>query len=148
MAKSDTYSGKDVVEIDGRHLTGFADGDVAVLSFPNQKISKFSGDDGNTITVANAAGTQAQLQLRILQNSRDYQYLKMRMAQQDYDLASMLKLTGRFTKITGDELGNITKDTVNCYGGNFTNGVQFTKGTNGNVEENVAIFTILFSRSE
>jgi hypothetical protein len=148
MAKNDTYSGNDTVEIDGRHLTDFADGDVAVLSYPNQKISKFSGDDENTITVANTAGNQVQLQLRLLQNSRDYQYLKLRMAQQDYDLVSMLKLTGSFTKITGDETGNVNKDTINCYGGNFLNGVQFTKGKSGNVEVAVAVFTILFSRGE
>jgi hypothetical protein len=148
MSRIDTYSGNDVIEIDDRLITDFADGDVAVLTFPNQKISKFSGDEGNTITVENANGRQAQLQLRILQNSRDYQYLKLRMSQQDADLVSMAKLTARFTKITGDENGKTTKDVVSCYGGNFVNNVQLTKGKNGNVEAGVAIFAILFSRAE
>jgi hypothetical protein len=148
MSKQDVYSGSDIIEIDDRLLTDFADGDVATLTFPNQKITKFSGDEGNTITVENANGTQAQLQLRILQNSRDYQYLKLRMAQQDADIVSMKKLTARFTKVTGNENGKLTKDTISCYGGNFLNNVQFIKGKNGNVEAAVAVFTILFSRSE
>jgi hypothetical protein len=148
MSGQDTYSGNDIIEIDDRLITDFADGDVAQLTYPNQKISKFSGDEGNTITVENASGRQAQLQLRILQNSRDYQYLKLRVSQQDADLVSMAKLTAKFTKITGDDAGKVSKDVVNCYGGNFLNGIQFTKGKNGNVEVAVAIFTILFSRAE
>jgi hypothetical protein len=148
MSNRDVYTGTDLIEVDNLVLTDFADGDVAVLTFPNQKISKISGDNGNTITVENASGRQAQLQLRILQNSSDYKYLKSRMSQQDADLISMVKLTAKFTKITGDDKGKVSKDTVSCYGGNFTNNVQFTKGKNGNAEVGVAVFTILFSRSE
>jgi hypothetical protein len=146
MANVDVYSGSDILEIDDRLITDFGDGDVAVLSFPNQKISKFSGDSGNTITVENAGGNQAQLVLRILQNSSDYRYLMLRMSQQDADLVSMVKLTARLTKVSGDSRGNVTKSVIICDGGNFQNGVNYTKGKNGNVEVAVALFTIIFSR--
>jgi hypothetical protein len=145
---SDVYSGNDTIEIDGKLIADFADGDVAVLSYPNQKISKISGDNGNTITVENASGRQAQLQLRILNNSKDFQYLQLRMSQQDTDLVSFASVKAVFTKITGDGNGKANKTVVSCFGGNFVNGIQLTKGKSGNVEVGVAVFTLLFSRSE
>ncbi|GHU26628.1 hypothetical protein FACS1894152_1650 [Bacilli bacterium] len=86
MANLDTYTGNDVVEIDDRLMTDFADGDVAVLTYPNQKIAKISGDNGNVITSPLAGGDQAQMVLRVLINSSDDKYLKLRSSQQDADI--------------------------------------------------------------
>jgi hypothetical protein len=62
-------SGSDTIIINTRIMSDLADGDVAVLEFPNNMAEVKTGKNGNSIYALNESGKNAELTLRVIRGS-------------------------------------------------------------------------------
>lgn len=140
-------SGNDVVKINSKILADFADGDVAVLTFPNELAALKTGKNGNTIYALNETGKQAELVLRLVKGSSDDKYLSSLLSSQKNNFSSFILLNGELVKRLGDGAGNIVSDTYIMSGGVFTKEVEAKSNVEGDTAQSVSTYTIRFSRS-
>lgn len=140
-------SGNDVVKINSKILADFADGDVAVLTFPNELAALKTGKNGNTIYALNETGKQAELVLRLVKGSSDDKYLSSLLSSQKNNFSSFILLNGELVKRLGDGAGNIVSDTYIMSGGVFTKEVEAKSNIEGDTNQSVSVYTIRFSRS-
>ena len=147
MGLSLSLTGNDTLKLRDRVFADFADGDCAVLTFPNDIAALKTGKDGNTIYALNETGRQAELVLRILRGSSDDKFLQNLLAAQKNDFSGFVTLEGELVKRVGDGKGNITNDTYLVTGGVFTKNVEVTSNAEGNTDQSVAIYTIHFGNN-
>ena len=140
-------SGNDVVKINSKILADFADGDIAVLTFPNELAALKTGKNGNTIYALNETGKQAELVLRLVKGSSDDKYLSSLLSSQKNNFSSFILLNGELVKRLGDGAGNIVSDTYIMSGGVFTKEVEAKSNVEGDTAQSVSTYTIRFSRS-
>lgn len=140
-------SGNDTLVIDGRVLQDVADGNVGYLTFPNSVAAIKTGKNGNSLYALNTTGYQANLKLRILRGSPDDKFFLGRYNQQQNNFAAMVLMQGSFVKQLGDGAGNIFYDTYTCIGGIFVKPQEVLSNPEGNTEQNVTIYEIMFSNT-
>lgn len=143
-----SLTGNDTIQIAGRVLTDFADGDVARLSFPNDLIAVKNGKNGNAIFNLNAMGEQADLELRVLRASGDDSFLNALLVRMTQDLPTFVLMSGYFVKRVGNGIGRISADTYICGGGVFVRKVDVSENVEGATDPAVAIYRIKFSNSD
>lgn len=138
-------SGDDTLILNNRILTDFADQDCAVLTFPNKIAAAKTGKNGNTIYSMNQMGKQAELSMRIIRASADDKFLNNLLSQQQGNFSGFPLLIGSFIKNIGDGQGNVAKDTYQTSGGIFLEIPMAKTNTEGQEEQSVAIYKLLFS---
>jgi len=145
---SSSLTGNDTIQIAGRTLVNFGDGDVAKLTFPNDIVGIKVGKNGNSIFNINATGQLAELELRVLRGSDDDSFLNALIIQMTQDLPSFVLMAGYFVKRLGDGNGNISNDTYILNGGVFSKKVEVTENVEGATDPALSIYRLKFSNSD
>lgn len=140
-------SGNDSIVINGRVFSDLADGDVAVLDFPNEIAQVKTGKNGNAIYGLNQSGKQAELKLRLIRGASDDQFMNSLLSSQQANFAGFPLMIGEFIKKIGDGAGNITSDTYITSGGVFSKQVQAKSNVEGDSTQSVAEYTLRFSNA-
>jgi len=140
-------SSNDTIKINNKILADFADGDIGVLTFPNELASIKTGKNGNSIYAINETGRQSELVLRLIRGSADDKYMASQLSAQKNNFAGFILLTGEFIKRVGDGTGNIVSDTYILSGGIFTKEVEAKSNVEGDTAQSVSVYTIKFSNA-
>jgi len=140
-------TGKDTIKINDRIFNDQADQDAGVLSFPNDIAAVKTGKNGNSMYAFNYSGNQCEVTLRVLRGSSDDKFLNNLLALWKNNPAGFTLMNGVFVKNVGDGLGNITPDTYIMNGGVFKRNVDVKENTEGDTEQAVAIYTLVFSNA-
>ncbi len=136
-------SGKDSLQIDGRIITDFADGDNSKFTFPNDigmmKVSK----NQNAIYAQNATGMVVDGEIRLIRGSADDRFMNARLQEWINDPANFILLAVIFTKRIGDGQGTLISDVYQMNGGVFKKNVEAKSNAEGDTEQSVSIYTIM-----
>lgn len=138
-------TGDDVITINDRVFSDFAEGAVAVLEFPNDLTTTNVGKNGNAIITLNEMGKMATLTLRLLAGSEDDIYLNSQLALLKQGLPYFPLMFGQFVKILGDGSGSIKKSTFSLINGVPLNQPGTSEDKSGAVDQAVSIWTINFT---
>lgn len=137
-------AGKDVIIINGQVLTGHADADAIKLDFATpigqMKVSK----DGNSIYSLQSSGIIAKLTLRLIRASFDDVTLNGLLQQWLADPSTFVLMSGSYVKRVGDGKGNVTNEVYQLAGGIFEMIPSAVSNMDGNTEQSVTIYTLLF----
>lgn len=137
-------TGKDTIQVAGRNLRDFADGDVGKLTFDNDIVGMKTGKNGNTIANGNTMGGQGKLELRLLRGSADDSALSQLLTSQLADLPSFPAMEGYFVKRIGDGAGGVQNDTYLGQFGLFTKIPDAAENVEGATDPAVVIHRITF----
>ena len=140
-------TGKDTIKINGRILNDLADGDCANLTHPNDAMVAKTGKNGNSLFAYNQTGKQVELVLRVLRASPDDKFLNGLKAAMDLNPPGFVLMDGEFTKNIGNGRGVITGDTYSCEGGAFKRGVDVKENQEGDTEQAVEVWTLIFTNA-
>lgn len=141
-------TGNDTIQIGGRVLKNFGDGDVAKLSFPNDLVAVKTGKNGNSIFNLMGSGQQSEVEIRVLRGSSDDAFLNQQLNTMRADLPSFSLLPGYFVKRIGDGKGNVTFDTYLLSGGVFTKIPEASENTEGATDPALAIYRLKFANAK
>jgi len=137
-------AGKDVIIIDGEVISALADADAIKLDFSTpigvMKVSK----DGNAIYAMQYSGQVVKVTLRLVRGSADDQLLNSRLQDWIAAPADFELMTGSFIKRIGDGKGNILSEVYQIAGGIFDTIPSTKMNTEGDVEQSVTEYTMLF----
>ncbi len=143
-----SLTGQDFVQIDDRILNDLADQDAVTMDPPNDLAAVKSGKNGNLIFALNETGRQMTATLRVLLGSADDKFLNSRLQEMKNNFSSFILLTGIFTKRSGDGLGNISTKVYQASGGVFQRQVPAKTSAEGDTEQSVAVYTIIFGNND
>lgn len=142
-----SLTGADVLKLDDRLLSNFADGTVANIEFPNNVVEAKKGKDGSALYAFNTTGFTANVTLRIVLGSPDDKYVNSRFQEYRLDPAAFLLIGGVFTKRSGDGAGNIVNTIYRMGGGVIQSLPNTQSNVEGETEQAVAIWNIVFTNS-
>ena len=152
MGDSVSLTGKDTTVIGPengeRVLSNFANGDVVNIDLPNDLIGMITGKNGATIIALNETGKNATVTLRVLLGSSDDKFLNSERKKFLRDPAAYELLNGEFTKRVGDGKGNVTSVIYKMGGGVISKIPVVKENKEGDVEQSVAIHTIMYANTE
>ncbi len=143
-----SLTGQDFVQIDDRILNDLADQDAVTFDPPNDLAAVKSGKNGNLIFALNETGRQMTATLRVLLGSADDKFLNSRLQEMKNNFSSFILLTGIFTKRSGDGLGKISTKVYQASGGVFQRQVPAKTSAEGDTEQSVAVYTIIFGNND
>ena len=141
-------SGKDTLLLDTRILQDLADGDTAVLEFPNDSVSMKKGKNGNALYAFNSTGKTVNVTIRVVAGSADDKYLNSRYQEFLLDPPSFIFLEGEFVKRVGDGQGNITNIVYKMDGGVIMKPPGSKENVEVDTEQSVSIYTIGFANND
>ena len=141
-------TGKDTSIIDDRVLKDLGDGDVVSIDFPNNLVEGKVGKNGNVQYAYNATGSQAVATIRVLRGSPDDKFFNSKLIQYKQDPASFVLMESEFIKNVGDGKGNVTKDIYKFNGGIIQKYPVVTENVEGNTDQAICIWTILFANTD
>lgn len=141
-------TGNDTIQVGGRVLKNFGDGDVAKLSFPNDLVAVKTGKNGNSIFNLMGSGQQCEVELRVLRGSSDDAFLNQQLNAMRADLPSFSLLPGYFVKRIGDGKGNVTFDTYLLSGGVFTKIPEAAENTEGATDPALSIWRLKYANAK
>jgi hypothetical protein len=142
-----SLSGNDTLNVGGRVLTDFADGDFAELSFPNELMKVKTGKNGNSIFAFDSTGLQCDLKVRVIRGSSDDAYLNSIISRLKFDPARFVLVQGQLVKRIGDGQGNISHDSYLVGGGVPTKQVGGKSNAEGDTEQSVSIYEFKFTNT-
>lgn len=135
-------TGKDVFILDERVFSGFGDGDVVLVDFPNTLAEMKTGKNGNGVGAANSSGLNATITIKVLRGGSDDKWLNSRFNQFINDSVSFSMFSGSFVKRIGNGSGNVTDDIYKISGA-LPNKMPNTKdNTDGDVEQSQSIYVL------
>ena len=140
-------SGQDTVLLEGRVYTGLMDANTFDLTHPSDIANVKTGKNGNSIYAFNETGKTCEVKLRLVRGCSDDKFLNGRLEQYVADPAAFVLMSGTFVKKIGDGAGNITGDTYILSGGIPTRRVDGKMNTEGDTEQDVAIYTLKFTNA-
>lgn len=140
-------SGSDTIIINNRILSDLADGDVAVLEYPNNIADVKTGKNGNSIYALNETGKNAELTLRVIRGSADDKFLNALLTNQEQNFAGTVLMIGEFIKKIGDGAGGISADTYITSGGIFQKRVGAKSNVEGDTAQSVSEYKMKFSNA-
>lgn len=143
-----SLTGQDTAQIDGTILQTMADGNSFDVTFPNDLGTVKSGKNGNTIFAKNEMGRIAAVTLRVLVGGTDDKYLNSRLQQWINDPSTFSLLTGMFIKHIGDGAGNLQSKVYQCSQGIFKRQVEAKTSAEGDAEQSVAIYELVFGNCQ
>jgi hypothetical protein len=139
-----SLTGADVVTLNGRVFTDYANDDVAMLTFEADLVNTQPSKNGNVIYALNANGNKSTLKLNLLLGSPDDQYLNSLLASEQSDLSSFTLILGTFVKRVGDGQGNVTNVIYNTLGGVVDRFPDVKINAQGDVKQSVVEWKITF----
>lgn len=142
-----SMTGSDTLTINGEVLTDLADGDCVDLTYPNDIANAKTGKNGNTIYALNESGRQAQVVIRMIRGSDGDKFLNNLLEQQQANFAATVLMQGEFIKKLGDGTGTVGSDTYIISGGIFKKRIEAKMNVEGNTDQSIAIYTMLFSNA-
>ena len=142
-----SLTGEDTIQIDGRVLNDLADGDCAVLTYPNELAAVKASKNGNTVYAFNNMGRMVNCKIRVLVGSSDDKYLNSRLAQMIQDFSGWTLFTGSFCKRVGDGAGNMSTVVYQVTGGVCKKNVEAKTNADGDTEQSVAVYDIDFGNN-
>jgi hypothetical protein len=145
MAPTSAMSGQDTIMINDRTIADLADGDVLIITYPNDIASVKTGKNGNSLFAYNAAGKQSDVVLKLIRDSADDRYMNGLLSAQQANFAGFPAMYGEFIKQAGDTKGNINKDTYMLKGGVFTKAVEAKSNVEGDTEQSTSTYHIKFA---
>lgn len=143
-----SLTGQDTAQIDGIILSTLADGNPFDIAFPNELGTVKTGKNGNTIFAKNESGRQATATLRVLLGGTDDKYLNSRLQQWISDPSTFELLVGMFIKRVGDGTGNIESKVYQCSDGIFRRQVPARTSAEGDAEQSVAVYELVFGNCQ
>ena len=161
-AKNKAYLiGDDSIILNGRILSDFHAGTIASLDFPTSLCSIKKGKNGNTVYSFSKKGEQAELSLNIIRGSSDDLALNSLLLAQKLNPRFVVLLTGRIIRRVGtpggrgafiEELSTeqiaTSQDNYILSGGVFAGIPPISVNVDGEVEQNIAQYKILFATGE
>lgn len=141
-------NGNDTVILDARILKDLADGDTAVLDFPNDLAGVKVGKNGNTLFAFNSTGQTCTMTIRVVMGSDDDKYLNSRLQEFRNDPPSFILFKAELIKRVGDGEGNIVNNTYKVSGGIITKIPGAKENVEGDTEQTVAIYTLTFANTD
>lgn len=142
-----SLTGSDTIQINGRVFADVADGDCAVLEFPNDMAVLKPGKNGNVLYALDESGRQANFTLRLIRGSEDDKFLNSLLVQQMANFAGFVLMDGEFVKRIGDGVGNIQADTYIVSGGIFQKQVEAKSNQEGDTDQSVSIYQMIFANA-
>ena len=143
-----SLNGSDVININGTLQRDFADGDVGVLTLPNELVQMKPGKNGNTVIAFSATGQLGELTLRFIRGSFNDQYINAQYRAFVFDPASYVTMEAVVTKQIGDGNGNITSDSYNLTGGVIQSIPEVKSNVEGDTDQGVTIWKLRFAKVE
>lgn len=140
-----TITGADTITIYDRTFNNFASGDNAVLTFDADLVSMKTGKNENTIYSRNESGKNGKLVMRLMRGSSDDRFLQGKLAEILADFPSVQLAQGQFIKRLGDGQGNVFSDAYTLQGGVINRNVDGKENVEGDTEQGVAVYTIMFA---
>ena len=140
------YAGTDLLEFNGRILTDFADGDVAIITFPNELAAVKTGKNGNTVAVHNEMGREADLSLRVIKGSPDDKYLNTLVGYWQTRNDKFSPVSAVFTKMINVD-GGISNEVTSLIFGVPMKQVDTKENVEGDTEQAIAIYNFRFGDS-
>ncbi len=142
-----SITGDDTLILNDRVILDLADADSSTITFPNDLTTQKTGKDGNTLFAKNETGRNIEMVLRILRGSNDDKFLNSLLAKMKNDFTGFVLINGTFVKKVGDGKGAVTNDTYEIIGGAFKREVDAKENVEGDTEQAVSVYTLLFSRA-
>lgn len=139
--------GSDTLDFNGRLLTNLPDGDVCIVTYPNDLVTTKVGKNGNVIFALNETGRQAQVELRLLLGSPDDKYFNSLLLKQQRDFVSTVAITATLTKRVGDGSGNVGFATYFLSYGIISKQVEVKSNVEGDTEQGVAKYMMTFANA-
>lgn len=143
-----TLVGKDTITVGGRVLADFGHGEIGKITYPTELATVKTGKNGNTIYVQNASGFQAVLTLKLIRGSADDKYMQSQLTSVRSNPTTYVLLDAELTKNLGDGSGNVSNDAYILTGGMPTKQVEVSSNVEGDVEQALAEYTIVFASSD
>lgn len=144
MGGSVSLTGNDVLTLNGRVFTDFANNAIATLTFDADLVTVQTSKDGNIVYALNEAGKSASLTLRLILGSSDDRYMNSLLASLRRDMSSFVLILGSFVKRVGDGKGNVKNVIYNVTGGIITKIPGASMNTTGDVEQSIAEWELRF----
>lgn len=146
-------TGKDTIAIGSRGLAlrifaDLADGDTAVLDFPNNLVEAKTGKNGNTIFSFNSTGKVVTATVRLILGASDDKYSNAEMNRYLLDQAAYTLLDGEFIKRVGDGEGKVSNVVYSLDGGIAQKMPNMKENVEGDTEQAVAIWQFIFANSD
>ena len=138
-------TGSDTLIINNRIISDLADGDVAVLEYPNNISDVKTGKNGNSIYALNETGKNAELTLRVIRGSSDDKFLNNLLVNQEQNFAGTVLMIGEFIKKVGNGNWDILSDTYIASGGIFLKKVGAKSNVEGDTGQSVSEYKMKFS---
>ena len=145
---STSQTGKDVLQLDGRVLADFADGDHIVADIPNDISVMKTSKNGNTIVAMNESGRQTPIKVRLLTGSSDDKMLNSRLQEWKSDPAAFIPFTGVYAKRVGDGKGGINTVVYQLAGGYPKKTPMASSNAEGDIKQSVAEWEINFANGD
>jgi hypothetical protein len=140
-------TGSDTIIINNKILSDLADGDVAVLEYPNNIADVKTGKNGNSVYALNETGKNSELTLRVIRGSADDKFLNNLLVNQEANFAGTTLMIGEFIKQIGDGKGNISADIYLTSGGIFLKKVGAKSNVEGDTGQSVSEYKLKFSNA-
>ena len=138
-------TGNDVIKINERLFTDLPSGEVCKVSFSTDIVTVKTGKNGNAIFASNESGNQATMELRVLRGSSDDKWLNSLLLSYKNDPTKFVLMSAELIKRMGDGQGNVSNDTYILQGGAFTKLVEGVSNVEGDIEQAVSKYTMMFA---
>jgi len=138
-------TGDDTLTIFDRVFNDLANDDTSQIAFNEDLVTASTGKNKNTIFAKNEKGNNAVLTLRLIRGSSDDRFLDGKQAATDKDFVATALANGTFKKRIGDGNGGVLTDNYTLQGGMISRRVDGKENVSGDVEQGVAIYTIIFA---
>ncbi len=140
-----TICSNDTLTLNGNVFNDLADDDVTTVTFPNQRMTRKTGKNGNTIISQNANGLNADLVVRVMRGSADDIFLQQIISAQPADFPAITLLSGTFVKRLGDGQGNVESDTYVLAGGTISKIPDGKENVSGDTSQGVTVYNMIFA---
>jgi hypothetical protein len=145
MSKITNVCGNDTLKLNDRIFSDFVDGETIKLDPINDRVTMKTGKNGNSIIAVNNSGRQRGLTIRLLRGSPDDKFLNALKNSFFNDPTAFTLLTGEYTKNIADGNGGITQETNLLSGGVFKKDVGGHENADGDSEQGVVVWELLFA---
>lgn len=141
------YTGADILEFDGELLTNFADGDTAVITYPNELHGMKTGKNGNSVAAHNEMGREAECSIRLIKGSPDDKRLNSIVTAWKNRLDSFSPVNATFTKVITVD-GGVANEITTLKFGIPTKSVETKENVEGDTEQAIAVYNFRFADSD
>ena len=140
-------TGSDSLKINDRIFSGFADGDVVHLVFPNDITTVKTGKNGNSVIAFKYDGRQVEVTLRLIRGCADDKFMNNLYNLFENNPSGFSLMQGEFVKNINDGAGNIIRETYVLAGGVFKRKPEAMDNADGNPDQAITVWTLVFTNA-